>query len=159
MHGANRLASNSLLEAVVFSERGARAALAAAESLGVPASAPAWSGGPAGTVPEGVVIDYNWDVVRRLMWDYVGIVRTERRLLLARERMSAIRSEVSEYLAKCPANADLVELRNICLVGDLIVRSALERKESRGLHFIEDYPARDDARFLRDTVLMDDPVV
>jgi len=159
MHGANRLASNSLLEAVVFGERGARAALADAASLGVPASVAAWAGGPAGAMPEGVVIDHNWDVVRRLMWDYVGIVRTERRLLLARERMDAIQSEVSGYLARFPANADLIELRNICLVGNLIVRSALERKESRGLHFIEDYPERDDARFLRDTVLREDPVV
>ncbi|MBM3307165.1 MAG: L-aspartate oxidase [Candidatus Eisenbacteria bacterium] len=159
MHGANRLASNSLLEAVVFGERGARAAIEDARSLGRPGDVPAWSGGSPGAMPEGVVIDHNWDVVRRLMWDYVGIVRTERRLSLARERMLSIRNEVSGSLAAHPLSADLIELRNICLVGDLIVRSALERRESRGLHFIEDYPDRDDARFARDTVVREGPVV
>jgi L-aspartate oxidase len=159
MHGANRLASNSLLEAVVFAERGARAALDDRDRLGPPGAVGPWTGAAGGSVPDGVVIDHNWDVVRRLMWDYVGIVRTERRLLLARERMRSIRLEVDDYLAKCPVSADLVELRNICLVGDLIVRSALERKESRGLHFIEDYPERDDARYGRNTVVSEDPVV
>jgi len=159
MHGANRLASNSLLEAVVFAERGSRAAAEDRAALGAPGAVAPWAGAAGGSAPDGVVIDHNWDIVRRLMWDYVGIVRTERRLLLARERMRSIRREVDEYLAKYPVSADLVELRNICLVGELIVRSALERKESRGLHFIEDYPERDDARYGRNTVVSEDPVV
>jgi L-aspartate oxidase len=156
MHGANRLASNSLLEAVVFSER---AAGAAAEELAVRQAArdeapvEDWQGNAAGPVPEGVVIDYNWDIVRRLMWDYVGIVRTTRRLELARARLGAIRSEIMEYFSGYPISRDLLELRNISLVGNLIIRCALWRRESRGLHWVEDFPERDDSRFLMDTVL------
>jgi len=156
MHGANRLASNSLLEAVVFSERAAGAALA---DLGerrtvVGRAGPReWAGNAPGHVPEGVLIDYNWDAVRRLMWDYVGIVRTGRRLELARARISTILSEVTEYFERYPLSRDLLELRNIVLVGELIIRSALARRESRGLHFMEDHPERDDDHYLRDTVI------
>ena len=156
MHGANRLASNSLLEAVVFSER---AALAALDDLDGRRSVlgstrpEGWSGNPAGPVPEGVLIDYNWDIVRRLMWDYVGIVRTSRRLELARARISTILSEVTGYLEHYPLSRDLLELRNIAQVAELIIRSAMSRRESRGLHFMEDYPDRDDVGYLRDTVI------
>lgn len=156
MHGANRLASNSLLEAVVFSERAATSALDCLEDRRAAAtSAPdaAWTGNPAGAVPEGVLIDYNWDIARRLMWDYVGIVRTERRLELARERMAAIRRDVMEFYARYPVSRDLLELRNITLVGELVIASALGRMESRGLHYMEDHPERDDEHFLRDTVV------
>jgi L-aspartate oxidase len=104
-------------------------------------------------VPEGVLVDHAWDVVRRIMWDYVGIVRTERRLELAKRRLSAIRSEVVDYLSRYPLNRDLIELSNISLVGELIIACALRRKESRGLHWMEDYPDRDDERFLHDTVI------
>jgi L-aspartate oxidase len=156
MHGANRLASNSLLEAVVFSERAARAAVEELNErravLGS-ASGGEWTGNPPGPVPEGVLIDYNWDIVRRLMWDYVGIVRTSRRLELARARMSAILTEVSGYLEHYPVSRDLLELRNIAQVAELIIRSAMSRKESRGLHFMEDCPDRDDVHYLRDTVI------
>ncbi len=156
MHGANRLASNSLLEAVVFSERAARTAideLDARREARDRAEHQEWSGREAGPVPEGVLIDYNWDVVRRLMWDYVGIVRTQRRLELAVERMAAIRREVMDYHTRYPVNADLIELRNISLVGELVIRCALSRLESRGLHSMEDYPERDDERYGRDTVI------
>ncbi len=156
MHGANRLASNSLLEAVVFGERAARSALTEIDEVrqSTPQSgAPEWEGNAPGPVPEGVLIDYNWDIVRRLMWDYVGIVRTERRLALAKRRMRAILSEVSGYFDSYPVSRDLLELRNIAVVGDLVIRSALKRRESRGLHYMEDYPERDDERFLRDTVI------
>jgi L-aspartate oxidase len=156
MHGANRLASNSLLEAVVFSERAARAALEDLNDRRAAvrrATPPEWAGNPPGPVPEGVLIDYNWDVVRRLMWDYVGIVRTGRRLELARSRISAILSEVTEYFERYPLSRDLLELRNIVLVGELIIRSALARQESRGLHFMEDHPDRDDEHYQRDTVI------
>ncbi len=98
-------------------------------------------------------MDYNWDIVRRLMWDYVGIVRTERRLRLAVERMAAIRREVMDLYARYPVNADILELRNISLVGELVIRCALDRRESRGLHYMEDYPDRDDDNCLRDTVI------
>lgn len=156
MHGANRLASNSLLEAVVFSERAARSAvteLRDARGTETRGSVPEWDGNDAGPPPEGVVIDYNWDVVRRLMWDYVGIVRSERRLELARGSMAAIRSEVLGHTRSYPVSRDLLELRNIAVVGDLIIRSALARKESRGLHYLAEYPERDDAHFLRDTII------
>jgi len=156
MHGANRLASNSLLEAVVFSERAAGAAAAELDdrrSELAAASSPEWSGNRPGPVPEGVLIDYNWDIVRRLMWDYVGIGRTRRRLELAQARISPILSEVTDYFLRYPVNRDLLELRNIALVGDLIIRSALWREESRGLHYVEDYPERDDEHYLRDTVI------
>jgi L-aspartate oxidase len=156
MHGANRLASNSLLEAVVFSERAARSAGlelgSRREGLGR-AVAGEWTGNASGPVPEGVLIDYNWDTVRRLMWDYVGIVRTSRRLAFADARVSTIRGEVNDCFERYPLNRDLLELRNIVLVGELIIRSALARKESRGLHFMEDYPERDDEHYLRDTVI------
>jgi len=159
LHGANRLASNSLLEAVVFSERGARSAADEVRSLGPLREARPWAGAAPGPLPEGVVVDYNWDVVRRLMWDYVGIVRSERRLGLALEHIEAIEDEVRTYVTTYPVSGDLIELRNICLVGRLIVRSALARQESRGLHYIEDYPDRDDLRFGRDTVLREDALV
>lgn len=156
MHGANRLASNSLLEAVVFSQRAAASALdelnertVGLRTLGVGE----WEGGDVGPVPEGVVIDHNWDTVRRLMWDYVGIVRTVRRLDLARTRMRSIRQETLDHFARYPVNRDLIELRNISLVGALIIACARARRESRGLHYVEDYPERDDERFRRDTVV------
>ena len=156
MHGANRLASNSLLEAVVFSERAAHAAANDLDDRGNRpdrASPAEWGGNPPGAMPEGVVLDYNWDAVRRLMWDYVGIVRTGRRLELARVRISAILSEVTDCFERYPLSRDLLELRNIVLVGELIIRSALARRESRGLHFMEDHPDRDDDHYLRDTVI------
>jgi L-aspartate oxidase len=156
MHGANRLASNSLLEAVVFSERAAATAMAELEELrrGAPSGgAPAWDGNRAGPAPEGVLIDYNWDVVRRLMWDYVGIVRTARRLDLARRRMAAIRREIADYRRRYPVSHDLIELSNISLVGELVIRSALRRRESRGLHSMEDFPERDDEQYGYDTVV------
>jgi L-aspartate oxidase len=156
MHGANRLASNSLLEAVVFSERAARSAVDVF-ATGAPVTPgiaqTEWSGCEAGPVPEGVLIDHSWDVVRRIMWDYVGIVRTERRLEFASRRMSAIRAEIIDYFSRYPVSRDLLELRNISLVGELIIESALLRRESRGLHWMEDFPKRDDEHFLRDTVL------
>ena len=156
MHGANRLASNSLLEAVVFSERAARSAVDEFDSgaaVTPVAAETVWSGPDAGPVPEGVLIDHSWDIVRRIMWDYVGIVRTERRLEFASRRISAIRAEIVDYFSRYPVSRDLLELRNISLVGELIIESARLRKESRGLHWMEDFPERDDEHFLKDTVL------
>ncbi len=156
MHGANRLASNSLLEAVVFSQRASRSAI---DELSDSPSRPRvdgpveWEGNAPGPSREGVLVDHNWDTVRRLMWDYVGIVRSSRRLELALERLGRIVEEVCDHFRTQALNRDMLELRNIAMVGELIVRSAMARRESRGLHYVEDYPRTDDVNYLRDTVV------
>ncbi len=153
LHGANRLASNSLLEALVF---GRRAALAAADELsqagGPHPALPAWNPGAALAPEEGVVVTHNWDEVRRLMWNYVGIVRTMKRLDRAKTRLKMLRDEIREYYWQYRLTPDLVELRNLADVAMIIVECARQRKESRGLHYILDYP-RPDEKWLRDTVL------
>jgi L-aspartate oxidase len=153
LHGANRLASNSLLEGVVFARR---AALSASDELvsasGTAAAVPDWNAGDALAPEEGVVVTHNWDEVRRLMWNYVGIVRTQKRLERARTRLTVLRSEIREYYWQYRVTPDLVELRNLADVAMLIVECARQRKESRGLHYILDYP-KPDERWLRDTVL------
>jgi L-aspartate oxidase len=150
LHGACRLASNSLLEGLVF---GARAAedVRGATPLRPPAVAP-WYAGAASDPSEAVVVTQNWDEIRRLMWNYVGIVRTDKRLERARRRIELIREEIREYYWNFKVTGDLLELRNLALVGHLIIESARRRKESRGLHYTLDYPSKDD-RFRRDTVL------
>ena len=160
LHGANRLASNSVLEGLVF---GRRAAQAGAELLAERRPAPPvpdWNPGDALTPDEGVVVAQNWDELRRLMWNYVGIVRSVKRLERARTRLRILRSEIQEYYWRYQVTPDLVELRNLADVALLIVQSALRRGESRGLHFLLDHPAPDD-RFLKDTVIhrgeMEDP--
>ena len=152
LHGANRLASNSVLEGLVF---GRRAAQAGAELLAERRPAPPvpdWNPGDALAPDEGVVVAQNWDELRRLMWNYVGIVRSVKRLERARTRLRILRSEIQEYYWRYQVTPDLVELRNLADVALLIVQSALRRGESRGLHFLLDHPAPDD-RFLKDTVI------
>jgi L-aspartate oxidase len=150
LHGACRLASNSLLEGCVFGRRAADD-VRAVEPLRPPQVAP-WYAGAASQSDEAVVITQNWDEVRRLMWNYVGIVRTDRRLERARRRIELIRSEIREYYWNFRVTGDLLELRNLALCAHLIVESARRRKESRGLHFNADYPNKDE-RYQRDTIL------
>ncbi len=153
LHGANRLASNSLLEGLVFGWRAAPIAVEELKAARADAPAiPGWNPGDALAPEEGVVVAHNWDEVRRLMWNYVGIVRTEKRLARAHTRLDMLRAEIREYYWQYRVTPDLVELRNLADVATLIVESARLRKESRGLHYILDYPKPDD-RWLRDTVL------
>jgi L-aspartate oxidase len=150
LHGACRLASNSLLEGLVFGARAAEDARMSA-ALRPPAVAP-WYAGAASDPSEQVVVTQNWDEIRRLMWNYVGIVRTDKRLERARRRIELIREEIREYYWNFKVTGDLLELRNLALVGHLIIECARRRKESRGLHYTLDYPAREE-RFRRDTLL------
>jgi L-aspartate oxidase len=153
LHGANRLASNSLLEGLVFGRRAALAALdVLAQGSGPVPQVPDWNPGDALAPEEGVVVAHNWDEVRRLMWNYVGIVRTHKRLDRARTRLTVLRNEIRDYYWQYKLTPDLVELRNLADVAMLIVECARQRKESRGLHYILDYPKPDD-RWLRDTVI------
>ncbi|MEI7704672.1 MAG: L-aspartate oxidase [Deltaproteobacteria bacterium] len=152
LHGANRLASNSVLEGLVFGRRAALAAIELLASGQPPPPVPDWNSGDALTPDEGVVVAHNWDELRRLMWNYVGIVRSVKRLERAAARLRILRSEIREYYWRYQVTPDLVELRNLADVALLIVQCALRRGESRGLHFLLDHPTTDD-RFLKDTVI------
>ncbi len=138
LHGANRLASNSLLECMVFA-RAAAKAMAAVDRAPAP-QLPAWDDSQVIDSDELVVLSHNWDELRRFMWDYVGIVRTNKRLDRAAHRIALLQSEIDAFYARFHVTRDLLELRNLVQVADLIVRSARARQESRGLHFSRDYP-------------------
>jgi L-aspartate oxidase len=153
LHGANRLASNSLLEGLVFGHRAAVKSVEEVQQARTFPRVPEWDPGKAVPSDEMVVVSQNWEEIRRLMWNFVGIVRTGKRLARARRRLDMLRIEVRQYYWDYRITRDVVELRNIADVAHLIVECATLRKESRGLHFTLDYPATDDVNALKDTVV------
>src|SRR5229473_3546510 len=154
LHGANRLASNSLLEAAVMGRRGYESAAALLrKDRTAPPEFPEWDPGNAIESEQRVLITQSWEEIRRLMWNYVGIVRGDLRLERALRRIRMLDEEIHGYYWDHRIDSDLIELRNLVAVGELIVRSAMARKESRGLHYTMDYPDRDDAHWLHDTMI------
>ena len=160
LHGANRLASNSLLEAVVFGHRAsvvATALLSEADDVAdrslATTSVPEWDTGFAVDPDENVLVAHAWEEIRSLMWNYVGIVRSNKRLERARSRLALLEHEIREDYWNFRLTRDLIELRNIAQVAQLIVECALQRRESRGLHYTIDYPKRDDVHWLRDSIV------
>lgn len=160
VHGANRLASNSLLEALVFSERAYRSSVDYINSkkIVIP-SIPPWSDEGTFDQEEWVLISHDRKEIRRLMWDYVGIVRNTERLNRASDRINLIKSQIENFYKKTKVTAGLIELRNISYVASLVIKSALFRKESRGLHYTTDFPERDDERWRGNTVILGDNIL
>ncbi|MDJ0802170.1 MAG: L-aspartate oxidase [Desulfobacterales bacterium] len=155
LHGANRLASNSLLEALVYAHRAGEKAVAEYQAGGIPEfpEPPVWDEVGTTDSDENIMVSQNWDEIRRFMWSYVGIVRSDKRLERAWRRMQTIQKEIHDYYWNFKVTPDLIELRNLAIVAELIIRSARHRKESRGLHYNLQYPHPDDRRWRKDTVL------
>jgi L-aspartate oxidase len=158
LHGANRMASNSLLECLVYSELAARDIEEALRESAAPCEVPPWDESRVTQADEEVVVAHNWDELRRFMWDYVGIVRTNKRLQRAKRRVDLLRQEIIEYYSNFRVSNDLLELRNLVDVADLIIQSALRRRESRGLHYTMDFPNKDPSQ-RAPTVLIPDAYV
>lgn len=152
LHGANRMASNSLLECLVFAKTAAEDIQSHLKTKIKPERLPDWDESQVTDSDEDIVVAHNWDELRRFMWDYVGIVRTDKRLERALNRTRLLIREINEYYGNYKVSADLLELRNLVIVAELIIRSALQRKESRGLHYTLDYPDTDDKQ-LKPTIL------
>ncbi len=140
LHGANRMASNSLLECFVYATSAAQDIESRLATMPVPPDCKPWDDSQVRNPDEDVVILHNWEELRRFMWDYVGIVRTDKRLARALHRVELLKREIHEYYSNYTISTDLIELRNLVLVSELIIRCALQRKESRGLHYTLDYP-------------------
>lgn len=153
LHGANRMASNSLLECLVFAERAANDIAKNLIKLPQPCAIPDWDESQVSNSDEEVVVSHNWDELRHFMWDYVGIVRTNKRLNRALHRLEILKDEMAEYYANFKINSDLLELRNLVIVAELIIHSAQHRKESRGLHYTQDYPKKNNNQVAKNTVL------
>jgi L-aspartate oxidase len=154
LHGANRLASNSLLEGVVFAQAAADEVIRRFPDLplgDVPVEP--WKEGSATESSEAVVITQNWDEIRRLMWNYVGIVRSDKRLTRARRRILLLKEEINQYYWDFRVTQDLIELRNLATIAELVIECASRRKESRGLHYTLNHPERDDENFRTDTIV------
>jgi L-aspartate oxidase len=152
LHGANRMASNSLLECLVYAQAVARKINRTIATIPEPDFIPGWDESRVSDSDEDVVISHNWHELRRFMWDYVGIVRTNKRLERAQHRVTLLQKEIQEYYSNCRITRDLLELRNLSTVAELIIRCAKQRKESRGLHFTLDYPNQ--SPIARDTVVV-----
>jgi L-aspartate oxidase len=153
LHGANRLASNSLLECMVFAESASEHLRARAGDWPRPPALSEWDESQVTDSDEEVVVSHNWDELRRFMWDYVGIVRTTKRLQRAQRRARLLLAEIDEYYGNFRVSNDLIELRNLAVVGNLIIESALARRESRGLHYTLDFPETDNSKTPIDTIL------
>ncbi len=153
LHGANRMASNSLLECVVFAHSAYQDICKQLDSKEISEELPEWDESQVSNSDEEVVVSHNWDEIRRFMWDYVGIVRTTKRLQRAQHRVDLLRSEINEYYGNFRLNQDLIELRNLACIAGLIIQSAMLRQESRGLHYTLDYPEPDNSEPAADTML------
>ena len=152
LHGANRMASNSLLECLVYAESSASSINYRLPEISLPFEIPQWDESRVIHSDENVVISHNWDELRRFMWDYVGIVRTKKRLLRAANRIELLQNEIQEFYKNFSISRDLRELRILASVSQLIIKSAQQRKESRGLHYTIDFP--DKSKFAKDTILV-----
>ncbi|MCI0667955.1 MAG: L-aspartate oxidase [Methylococcaceae bacterium] len=153
LHGANRMASNSLLECLVFAKQASIDILKSLADFCEPPALPPWDESQVSDSDEEVVVAHNWDEIRRFMWDYVGIVRTDKRLERALHRVDLLKREISEYYSNFKVTSDLLELRNLVIVAELIIRSAMLRKESRGLHYTLDYPETNSDAPAKPTIL------
>jgi L-aspartate oxidase len=152
LHGANRMASNSLLECFVYARSAAQDIAQRWQHVSAPQTAAPWDASRVIDSDEAVVISHNWDELRRFMWDYVGIVRSRKRLQRALNRVELLQREIGEYYSHYRVSSDFLELRNLAIVAELIIRSALSRRESRGLHYNIDYP--EPGAIARDTILV-----
>lgn len=151
LHGANRMASNSLLECLVYGRSAAKDIMKKFADIPSPPEAPLWDASQVTDSDEDVVISHNWDELRRFMWDYVGIVRTNKRLQRAKHRIDVLHQEIVDFYSNYKVTNDLLELRNLMTIADLIICSAIQRKESRGLHYTLDYPEQ--LPVAKDTIL------
>jgi L-aspartate oxidase len=157
LHGANRLASNSLLECLVFSQAASRSITKSLEEISTsPHELPLWDESQVTDPDEQVVVSHNWDELRRFMWDYVGIVRTNKRLQRAQNRIGLLKDEIEEFYSRFKVDNNLLELRNLAVIAELTIRSAQLRKESRGLHFTLDYPEENPDLQQENTILTPD---